>query len=74
MLTRESVKAKVPVARVAYRVEDFLVAFGIGRSMFYKEVKAGRRAIVKVGKTFLIGVDESERWWRARCGEGAGNV
>jgi len=74
MLTRESVKAKAPVARVAYRVEDFLVAFGIGRTMFYKEVKAGRLVIVKVGKATLISVDEAERWWRARCGEGVANV
>lgn len=71
MNTREMVKARTPVERVAYRVEEFMAAFGIGRTTLYNEINAGRLAVVKVGACTLIGVDEAERWWAARCASSA---
>jgi len=46
--------------RLAYRVEDFAFAAGIGRTTVYAEIAAGRLKARKVGKRTLI-LDEDGR-------------
>ncbi len=49
-------------ARVNWRVDDFCRAHGIGRTLFYKEVKRGEIKIIKIGKRTLVPVSESKAW------------
>lgn len=62
------------VERKTYRPAEFMAAYRIARTTFYKQVHSGKLKMIKVGKCSLIGVDEAERWWRARCEEGGANV
>lgn len=71
---KPDLSAHPSVDRKTYRPAEFMAAYRIARTTFYKEVRAGRLAIVKIGKCTLIGVHEAERWWRARSGEGAAEV
>jgi len=50
--------------RIAYGVPDFCRLAGIGRSMLYEEIKAGRLKIVKCGRRTLIPADEGKAWLR----------
>ncbi|WP_237479260.1 DNA-binding protein [Lichenibacterium dinghuense] len=45
----------------AETVDEFLVAMGIGRTLFYSEVKKGRIRIVKLGRRTLVPRSERER-------------
>jgi hypothetical protein len=49
----------------AYSVASFSLAFSIGRSMIYEEIRAGRLAIRKVGARTLIGHDDAVAWFEA---------
>jgi hypothetical protein len=54
--------------RPAYTVDAFCGDFGIGRSTFYAEVRAGRLKAFKVGdKTMIAGEDAMA--WRERYRE-----
>lgn len=48
--------------RRCWHVDEFCEAHRIGRTTFYKEVKAGRLTIVKVGNRTLIRVEDGEAW------------
>ena len=48
--------------RVNWRVDDFCRAHGIGRSLFYEEVKRGEIEIIKVGKRTLVPDSEAKAW------------
>ena len=48
--------------RVNWRVDDFCRAHGIGRTLFYSEVKIGEIKIIKVGKRTLVPVSEAKAW------------
>lgn len=48
--------------RVNWRVDDFCRAHGIGRTMFYDEVKRGEIKIIKIGKRTLIPDSEAKMW------------
>ena len=48
--------------RLNFRVNDFCRAAGIGRTLFYDEVKRGELKIIKVGKRTLIPDSEAKAW------------
>jgi predicted DNA-binding transcriptional regulator AlpA len=43
-------------------VPEALFSYGVGRSKFYLEVKAGRIPLRKLGKRTLVAVDDMEAW------------
>ena len=45
-----------------YRVHEFIAAYGIGRTIFYREVKEGRLRIIKVGSITLVSKEDAEAW------------
>ena len=49
-------------ARVNWRVDDFCRAHGIGRTLFYDEVKRGEIKLIKIGKRTLVPVSEAKAW------------
>ena len=48
--------------RVNWRVDDFCRAHGIGRTLFYEEVKRGEIKLIKIGKRTLIPDSEAKAW------------
>lgn len=46
----------------AYTIKDFCAAYGIGRSLAYDEIKAGRLKARKVGNRTLILRVDAEEW------------
>lgn len=48
--------------KAAYSVNEFLAAYGIGRTKFYQEVDSGRLKIRKLGKRTLIAKSDAETW------------
>ncbi len=48
--------------RVNWRVDDFCRAHGIGRTLFYDEVKRGEIKLIKIGKRSLVADGEAKAW------------
>ena len=48
--------------RINWRINEFCRAHGIGRSLFYEEVKRGEIKIIKVGKRTLVPDSEAKAW------------
>jgi predicted DNA-binding transcriptional regulator AlpA len=48
--------------RINWRVNDFCRAHGIGRTLFYEEVKRGEIKIIKIGKRTLVPDSEAKAW------------
>ncbi len=48
--------------RVNWRVDDFCRAHGIGRTLFYDEVKRGEIKLIKVRKRTLVPDTEAKAW------------
>ena len=48
--------------RVNWRVDEFCRAHGIGRTLFYDEVKRGEIKLMKVGKRTLVPDREAKAW------------
>ena len=48
--------------RINWRVDDFCLAHGIGRTLFYDEVKRGEIKIIKIGKRTLVPDSEAKAW------------
>ena len=46
----------------AMTIKAFCNAFGIGRSLAYREIAAGRLPARKVGKRTVILVQDAEKW------------
>lgn len=46
----------------AYSVNDFLDAFSIGRTMFYREVNDGRLKIHKIGTKTIVKAADACAW------------
>lgn len=46
----------------AFTVDEFCAAYGVGRSLFYQEVKAGHLAIRKVGRRTLVHKTDADAW------------
>jgi hypothetical protein len=51
--------------RVNWRVDDFCRAHGIGRTLFYDEVKRGEIKTIRVGSRTLV-PDAEARAWQVR--------
>ncbi len=49
-------------APVNWRVDDFCRAHGIGRTLFYDEVKRGEIKLIKIGKRTLVPDTEAKAW------------
>ena len=49
-------------ARVNWRVDEFCRAHGIGRTLFYDEVKRGEIKPIKIGKRTLVPDSEAKAW------------
>ncbi|MEP0940238.1 MAG: DNA-binding protein [Rhizobiaceae bacterium] len=47
----------------AFTVAEFTECYGLGRTKFYEEVKAGRLRIRKVGKRSLISASDAKEWF-----------
>ena len=45
-----------------YTVREFCDTFGIGRTTFYAEVKAGRLRIVKIGTASRVTRADADAW------------
>ncbi len=48
--------------RLNWRVNDFCRAAGIGRTLFYDEVKRGEIKLIKIGKRTLVPDSEAKAW------------
>ena len=51
-----------PVATGAMSVNEFCTAYGIGRTLTYAEIKAGKLKPVKIGRRTLIPVAAAADW------------
>ena len=54
-----------PHSRRAFSVTEFCLGYGIGRTIAYQEIAAGRLRAVKVGRRTLITRDAAEGWLAA---------
>ncbi|AIB12897.1 hypothetical protein ABAZ39_13040 [Azospirillum argentinense] len=59
------------ITKVLLTIPEFLSSTGIGRSLFYEEVKAGRIKIIKVGARTLIPATEPMAWVARLSGDTA---
>ena len=59
----------IPVARRAYRVNEFCRAYGISRAFAYELMSAGRLDFRQHGAFRLIPVDAAERWFNSPSGD-----
>ncbi len=50
---------------VAYRVAEFMQAFGVGRTKVYNLVNSGQLQILKSGRVTLIPMSSVETWMKA---------
>jgi hypothetical protein len=57
------------VEKFADSVREFCLSAGIGRTRFYKDLKAGNIKIVKVGRRTLVPVSERSAYLRRMSGE-----
>ena len=51
--------------RVNWQINEFCAAHGIGRTLFYREVREGEIKLIKVGGRSLVS-DSEARAWMAR--------
>lgn len=58
----------------AMSIDAFCRWAGIGRSLAYKEIEAGRLRIKKVGRRTLITMDEARNWLANLPDGDAGNA
>lgn len=47
---------------LVYTVEDLMQVARVGRTLIYKEIKAGRLRVSKLARRTLIPVEEAKRW------------
>lgn len=57
----------------AYKVSEFCMAFGIGKTLLYEEVRKGRLKVFKVKTVTLISAEAAKNWLelcqKESCGE-----
>jgi excisionase family DNA binding protein len=56
------------VVRLAYDVQEFARATGLGRSLAYELVRRGEVASFRVGRRIIIPRDAAEEWIRRKAG------
>jgi excisionase family DNA binding protein len=55
-----SMVVKQPVERRAFSIEEFMAAFGVGRSKTYQLINSKQLRVVRLGRRTLIPVDAAE--------------
>jgi excisionase family DNA binding protein len=60
-----TVPATTVPAKRARTVKQFCADYGVGKTLTYAEIKAGRLRAVKVGFKTLVRHEDSEAWLRA---------
>lgn len=55
---------KESAERRAYRVNEVLAFYKIGRNLLYREIKEGRLKVMKLGSATLISREALEKWER----------
>jgi len=61
-MPEQEIAATPSIPRVNWRVKDFCIAHGIGRTTFYDEVKRGELRVIKVGARTLVPDTEAKAW------------
>ncbi|RWL45279.1 MAG: DNA-binding protein [Mesorhizobium sp.] len=46
----------------AFTVDGFCAAYGVGRSLLYEEIRAGRISVRKAGRRTLIRKEDAQAW------------
>ena len=54
--------------RVNWRIDEFCSAHGIGRTLFYDEVKRGEIKLIRIGRRTLVPDAEAKAWQRRKAG------
>lgn len=57
--------------KVAFTVDEFRKAYGVGRSFIFEEIKAGRLHARKAGRRTLILKIDAEAWLQSLPSSGA---
>jgi len=50
------------IEKIAYRIDEFCEAFGVGRTKVFDEIKDGRLKVRKAGRMTLIRADDARAW------------
>ncbi|MGE5515981.1 MAG: helix-turn-helix domain-containing protein [Bacteroidota bacterium] len=50
--------------KLAYTIPELCAATGISRAMVYKEIRAERLKVKKIGARTLIPIDEAKAWMK----------
>jgi excisionase family DNA binding protein len=53
----------VAAGHLAYSIDDFAEATGVGRSKLYQEIRAGRLHAKKLGSRTLITAEAADEWF-----------
>ncbi|MEO3385106.1 DNA-binding protein [Mesorhizobium sp. CAU 1741] len=61
----EVVEEEVVGGKVAYRINEFCAAFGVGKSLVFEEIAAGRLRTKKAGRRTLIPARDASAWLEA---------
>jgi hypothetical protein len=48
--------------RAAYPISDFCEVFGIGLTVAYQEIRAGRLRVFKVGRKTMVAAEDGFAW------------
>lgn len=56
-----------PATCVNWRVDEFCKAHGIGRTLFYEEVRRGEIKLIKAGRRTLVPDTEAKAWQRRKA-------
>jgi excisionase family DNA binding protein len=59
------VPSQEALPKLAYTIREFCKATGVSRAMVYREIKAERLKVKKVGTRTLVPVDEAWAWMKS---------
>lgn len=62
---------KQPVEKMAYTIAEFCEAFGVGKSLMFEEIAAGKLRTKKAGRRTLILAKDAIAWVEALPDGGA---
>lgn len=56
------IPAPAAIEKIAYRIDEFCEAFGVGRTKVFDEIKDGRLKVRKAGRMTLIRAEDARAW------------